>query len=114
MGSPSFDRIRRGTIAIARVLEDNKAGRPVLIIRSDALMMTPWIATLPFTTDLDLDIPHWVRVEPTPANGLMRPSRVMVDFPQTVRLSRIVSVIGALDAPTLAKVTAHLAAALGV
>jgi mRNA interferase MazF len=109
-----FDRIRRGTIVIARVLEDNKAGRPALVIRSDALMMTPWIATLPFTTDLDLDMPHWLRVEPTPENGLLHPSRVMVDWPQTVRRSRIVSMIGALDASTLARVTAQLAAALGV
>jgi hypothetical protein len=65
-----LDRIRRGAIVIARVLEDNKAGRSVLVIRSDALMMTPWIATLPFTTELDLDMPHWLRVEPTPENGL--------------------------------------------
>ena len=99
---------------IARVLEDNKAGRPALVIRSDALMMTPWIATLPFTTDLDLDMPHWLRVEPTPENGLLHPSRVMVDWPQTVRRSRIVSMIGELDASTLARVTAQLAAALGV
>jgi hypothetical protein len=38
----------------------------------------------------------------------------MVDWPQTVRRSRIVSMIGALDASTLARVTAHLAAAVGV
>ena len=76
--------------------------------------MTPWVAMLPFTTNLDHPMPHWVRVEPTPANGLMRPSRVMVDFPQTVRLSRIDHMIGVLDEPTLARVTAHLAAALGV
>ena len=106
--------IRRGIIVIARVPEDNKAGRPVLVIRSDALMMTPWVATLPFTSDLDLDMPHWPRIEPTPENGLKRPSWVMVDWPQTVRRSRIDRVIGALDAPALAKVTAALAAALGV
>jgi mRNA interferase MazF len=109
-----FDRIQRGTIVIARAPEDNKAGRPVLIIRADALIMTPWFATLPFTTDLDLDMPHWVRVEPTPENGLERPSRVMVDWPQTVWRSRIDRVIGTLDKPTLAKVTAQFAAALGV
>jgi mRNA interferase MazF len=112
--APPHDRIRRGAIAVARVPEDNKAGRPVLVIRSDALWMTPWVAALPLTADLDADMPHWVRVEPTPGNGLLRPSRVMTDFPQTVRTSRIDRLIGALDGKTLAKVTALLAAALGV
>jgi len=94
--------------------EDSKAGRPALVIRSDALAMTSWVATLPFTTDRDAGMPHWVQVEPTPENGLLRPSWVMVDVPQTVRTSRIDRVIGALDGPTLSQVTAHLAAALGV
>ena len=76
-------------IVIARVPEDKKAGRPALVIRSDALMMTPWVAALPFTSELDVDMPHWVRVEPTPENGLERRSWVMTDFPETVRRSRI-------------------------
>jgi hypothetical protein len=38
----------------------------------------------------------------------------MVDWPQTVWRSRIDRVIGTLDKPTLAKVTAQFAAALGV
>jgi hypothetical protein len=53
-------------------------------------------------------------VEPTAANGLIAPSWLMIDWPQTVWLNRIDRVIGALDASTLARVTAHLAAALGV
>ena len=114
VGLAAEARLRRGTIVVARAPEDNKPGRPVLVIRSDALNMTPWVATLPFTTDLELDMPHWVLVRPTLENGLEWPSRVMVDFPQTVRLSRIGRLIGALDKPTLAKVTAQLAAALGL
>ena len=114
VGHAALERIPRGAIVIARVPEDNKAGRPVLVIRSDALHMTPWVATLPFTTDLDVDMPHWVRVDRTAENGLERPSRVMTDFPQTLRMNRIDRVIGALDASTMAKVTATFAAAFGV
>jgi mRNA-degrading endonuclease toxin of MazEF toxin-antitoxin module len=64
-------RIRRGAVVIARVPEDPKGGRPAVVIRSNALAATPWVAVLPFTSDLDIDMPLWVRVEPTPGNGLL-------------------------------------------
>jgi mRNA-degrading endonuclease toxin of MazEF toxin-antitoxin module len=105
--------IRRGAVAIARVPEDTKAGRPVVVIRSNALAATPWVAVLPFTPDLDTDMPQWIRVEPTHGNGLRRPSRVMCDWPQTVWRTRIQKVIGALDGTSTTQVTALLAAALG-
>ena len=106
-------RIRRGAVVIARVPRDTKAGRPAVVIRSNALAATPWAAVLPFTSDLDTDMPQWVRVEPTPGNGLRQPSRVMCDWPQTVWSARIQTVIGALDSASMTQVTALLAASLG-
>jgi mRNA interferase MazF len=107
------DRIRRGAVVIVQLPEDNKAGRPAVVIRSDALAATPWVAVLPFTTDLDTDMPHWPRVEPTPENGLRQASRVMTDWPQTVWCRRIQGVAGRLDAASMASATGLLAAALG-
>lgn len=98
---------------IAHVPEDTKAGRPAVVVRSNALAATPWVAVLPFTSDLDTDMPQWVRVEPTPGNGLRQTSRVMCDWPQTVWSVRIQTVIGALDLASMAQVTALLAAAMG-
>ena len=106
-------RIRRGAVVIVRVPEDAKAGRPVVVIRSNALAATPWVAVLPFTTDLDTDMPQWMRVDPTLGNGLRQTSRVMCDWPQTVWSARIQNVIGALDPASMTQVTALLAAALG-
>lgn len=106
-------RIRRGAVVIARVPEDAKAGRPVVVIRSNALAATPWVAVLPFTSDLDSDMPQWVRVEPTLGNGLRQTLRVMCDWPQTVWSTRIQTVIGALDPASMTQVTALLVAALG-
>ena len=106
-------RIRRGAVVIARVPEDTRAGRPVVVIRSNALAATPWVAVLPFTSDLETDMPQWVRVEPTPRNGLRQTSRVMCDWPQTVWRTRIQTVIGALAPASMVQVTALLAAALG-
>lgn len=63
-------RVRRSAVVIARVPEDTKSGRPAVVIRSNALVATPWVAVLPFTSDLDTDMPQWVRVEPTRGNGL--------------------------------------------
>jgi mRNA-degrading endonuclease toxin of MazEF toxin-antitoxin module len=106
-------RIRRGAVVIARVPEDTRAGRPAVVIRSNALAATPWVAVLPFTSDLDTDMPHWVRVEPTPGNGLRQASRVMCDWLQTVWSARIQTVIGTLDPASMTQVTALLAASLG-
>jgi mRNA-degrading endonuclease toxin of MazEF toxin-antitoxin module len=107
--------LERGATIIARMPQDRKAGRPALVIRSNTLTMTDWVAVLPFTSDPGLEkMPYWIKVEPTAANGLIAPSWLMIDWPQTVWLNRIDRVIGALDASTLARVTAHLAAALGV
>lgn len=105
--------IRRGTVVVVRVPEDTKPGRPAVVIRSNALAATPWVAVLPFTTDLDTDMPHWLLVEPTRGNGLRQGSRVMCDWPQTVWSMRIQAVIGTLDAANMSQVTALLAAALG-
>jgi mRNA-degrading endonuclease toxin of MazEF toxin-antitoxin module len=107
------DRIRRGAVVIVQLPEDNKAGRPAVVVRSDALAATPWAAVLPFTSDLDTDMPHWPRVEPTLENGLRQVSRVMTDWPQTVWCRRIQEVAGRLDAASMATATGLLAAALG-
>jgi len=104
---------RRGAVVIARVPEDTKAGRPAVVIRSNALAATPWVAVLPLTSDLGTDMPQWVRVEPTPGNGLRQTSRVMCDWPQTLWRARIQTIIGALDSASMAQVTALLAASLG-
>lgn len=96
-----------------RVPEDTKAGRPAEAMRSNALAATRWVAVLSFTTDLATDMPQWVPVEATLANGLRRRSRVMCDWPQTVWSVRIQRVIGTLDAASMAQVTALLAASLG-
>jgi len=36
-------------VVIARVPEDTKAGRPAVVVRSNALAATPWVAALRFT-----------------------------------------------------------------
>lgn len=94
--------------------EDNKAARPTVVIRSDTLVITPWAAVLPFTTDFDAAMPHWLLVEPTPANGLKEASLIMTDWPQTVWCRRILEVVGTLDAETMAAITGLLATGLGV
>ena len=94
-------------------VEPHHIRRSAVVMRSNALAATPWVAVLPFTTDLDTDMPQWVRVEPTPENGLRQRSRVMCDWPQTVWGARIQTVTGMLDAATMTQVTALLTAALG-
>jgi mRNA-degrading endonuclease toxin of MazEF toxin-antitoxin module len=104
--------IRRGVVVITQLPEDSKAGRPAVVVRSDALAATPWAAVLPFTSNMYRDMPHWLRVEPTTENGLMQTSRVMTDWPQTVWCGDIRGVIGQLDARSMAVVTGLLVAAL--
>ena len=53
-------------------------------------------------------------MEPEAANGLRRPSQVMVDKATTVPRGKIGQRIGSVDATTLARVSRALAAFLGM
>jgi mRNA interferase MazF len=87
--------------------------RPALVIQSDFFDMHPSVTILPIASELR-DAPLFrIAVAPSPANGLRKPSQVMVDKAQTVARDRIGETIGRLGDEELLAVNRALALFLG-
>jgi len=88
--------------------------RPVLILQDDRFDATRSVTVCGFTTNPG-DIPLVrILVEPSEANGLTAPSRLMVDKITTVRKTRLHSRIGQLDDTTIARVNRAMVVFLGL
>ncbi|WCT72335.1 type II toxin-antitoxin system PemK/MazF family toxin [Sphingomonas naphthae] len=105
--------MRRGDIVTIATPGDFGKPRPALIIQSDQFE-TGTITVLLVTSTL-LDAPLLrPSIQPSPENGLRKPSQVMIDKPMSIRRDRIGDVFGRLDAETMLAVTRALAVFLGI
>jgi mRNA interferase MazF len=104
--------IRRGAVVLVRLPRD-KAG-PAVVVRSDLLHELAYATVLPITSDVRTGISIRIDIAPHPLNGLRVPSQVMVDWPQTVRLSEMGESIGHLDTLTMQAITRQMAVVLGL
>lgn len=93
---------------------DQGKPRPALVIQSDQFADLGSITVLPITGTL-VDAPLLrITVEPDQLNGLSKRSQIMVDKPQTPPRSRLGTVIGHLNDPTMVTVNRVLAVFLGL
>jgi mRNA interferase MazF len=99
-------------VVVVRLAGDK--ARPAVVVRSDLLAELAYATVLLTTSDLRQNLSMRIDVAPTPENGLRAPSQVMVDWPQTVRLSAMGEVIGRLDAAIMRIITRELAVVLGI
>jgi mRNA interferase MazF len=106
------DAIRRGTVVVVRLSRDK--ARPAVVVRSNLLSELSHATVLPITTELRANVSMRIDIEPGPENGLREASQVMVDWPQTVRLSDMGQTIGRLDMATMAAITRQMAVVLGI
>ena len=104
--------IRRGAIVLVQLPRDK--ARPAVVVRSDLFAELAYAAVLPITTELRPGFSVRIDIEASEGTGLRLPSQVMVDWPQTIRLSAIGEVIGAVDLPTMHAITRALALILGI
>jgi mRNA interferase MazF len=104
----------RGDLVTVALPGDLGKPRPALVIQSDAFAETGTVTLLPLSGTL-VDAPLLrTTVQPTDANGLRKPSQVMVDKTMSVRRDRLGPPIGRLDDATLLAVTRSLAVFLGI
>jgi mRNA interferase MazF len=104
----------RGDFITVALPGDFGKPRPALVIQSDAFAETGTVTLLPLSGTL-IDAPLFrPTVQPTEANGLRKPSQVMVDKAMSVRRERVGPLIGRLDDATLLAVTRSLAVFLGI
>jgi mRNA interferase MazF len=106
------EHIRRGAVVLVRLPGDK--ARPAVVVRSDLLAPLSYATILPLTTEMRPNVDFRLTVQPTRRNGLREPSQVMADWPYTVRIEVMGTVIGHLDAATMRRVTESLAVVLGI
>jgi mRNA interferase MazF len=106
------DVVRRGTVVLVRLRRDK--ARPAVVVRSDLLAELSYATVLPITTELRADATMRIDVAPGRENGLRAASQVMVDWPQTIRLSEMGQAIGRLDATIMRTITRQMAVVLGI
>lgn len=105
--------MRRGDLVTIALQGEFGKPRPGLVIQSDLFNEHPSITILPVTSELR-DAPLFrITVEPSAANGLNKPSQVMVDKPQTLARAKIGEAFGHLDDHAMLSVNRALAVFLG-
>ena len=88
--------------------------RPALVMQTDAFSEHPSITVL-LVSSTWIDAPLlWVGVQPTPENGLQKPSQVMVDKAMTIKRDKVGPAFGRLDANAMIEVERCLAVFLGI
>ena len=106
--------MRRGDLVTVTLQGDFGKPRPALVIQGDQFGELSSLAVLPVTSAL-IDAPLFrITLRPSKGNGLQKPSQVMVDKPMTVRLERVGSVVGHIEAESLVEVERSLAVFLGI
>ncbi len=88
--------------------------RPALVIQADWFAAHASVTVLPVTSAL-VEAPLLrITVQPSPDNGLQKPSQVMVDKAMTVQRNKLGPAFGRIDADTLVEVERCLAVFLGL
>jgi mRNA interferase MazF len=104
----------RGDFVTIAMQGDFGKPRPALIIQADPFSELESVTVLPVTSTL-VEAPLFrVTLQPTSANGLQKPSQVMVDKAMTVRRDKIGPAFGRIDTNSLVEVERCLAVLLGI
>ena len=88
--------------------------RPAVILQQRVYPETENVTVALITSDLARTPQVRVSIEPDGRNGLRKPSEIMVDNVQTLRVHRVGSVIGSLDDATMDRVKQALLIFLGL
>jgi len=108
-----LDGMRRGDLVTVAMSGDFGKPRPALVIQSDHFDATATVTVLLISATL-VDAPLIrLAVEPSPENGLRKPSQVMIDKAMTVRRDRVGAPFGRLEDDTMVAVNRSLVLFLG-
>ena len=106
--------MRRGDLVTIALQGAYGKPRPALVIQSDLFAEHPSVTILPVTSELRETPLFRILVSPGEQNGLLKPSPVMADKPQTIPREKIGDVFGHLAEEDMLAVSRALAVFLGV
>lgn len=88
--------------------------RPALVIQANQFSEHSSTTVLPITSTLVAAPLLRINLQPSPENGLQKPSQVMVDKVMTVRCDKLGPAFGRIDPDALVEVERCLAVFLGI
>ena len=104
----------RGDFVTIAMQGDFGKPRPALVIQSDQFDEHATVTVLLVSSAL-VDAPLFrVTVQPTPVNGLQKPSQVMVDKAMTVKRDKLGEVFGSASDAAMLEIGRCLAVFLGI
>lgn len=107
--------MKRGDLVTVALPGDFGKPRPALVVQADLFNATHASVTVLPVTGGVLDAPLFrITLEPTAANGLKKPSQIMVDKIISVRTDRIGKTIGRVSEDTMIGVGRALAVWVGI
>ena len=104
----------RGDLVTVALQGEFGKPRPALVIQANHFQELHTVTVLPVTSSPTQAPLLRVPVEPTPENGLNKPSHIMVDKVTTVSAEKLGPVFGRLDAETQLQVDRCVALFLGI
>lgn len=104
----------RGDLVTIAMQGDFEKPHPALIIQADQFSTHGSVTVLPISSLLVPAPLLRINIQPSAANGLQKPSQVMIDKAITVKRDKIGPVFGHLDANTTLEVERCLAVFLGI
>jgi mRNA interferase MazF len=106
--------MRRGDLVTVGVQGDFGKPRPALIVQADAFADHATVTVLLLSSAL-VDAPLLrLTVQPDAANGLSRPSQIMIDKAMTIMRTKLGDVFGRMDGDAMVEVERRLAVFLGI
>lgn len=106
--------MRRGDFVTIAMQGDFGKPRPALVIQADHFDEHATVTVLPVTSTL-VDAPLFrITLVPDAANGLQKPSQVMVDKAMTVKRDKLGPAFGRIDVDALVELERCLAVFLGI
>jgi mRNA interferase MazF len=106
--------VTRGDVVLVAMQGDYGNPRPAVVVQTEDFEEVPSVAVLPLTTDLRDVAVIRIAVEPSPDNGLLQLSQIMVDKITAVARRRVGRRIGRLSPDEISAVNRALAIFLGI
>jgi mRNA interferase MazF len=98
----------------SRYLGDFGKPRPAVVLQQRIYPETENVTIALITSDLSRATHIRISVDPDGRNGLRKPSEIMVDNLQTLRVQRIGAIIGSLDDATMGNLKRALVIFFGI
>lgn len=104
----------RGDLVTIAIQGDFGKARPAVVLQADLFSAHTSVTVLPVTSTLVAAPLFRVTLQPSPDNGLRKPSQVMVDKAMTVKREKIGPTLGQIGSKELLEIERLLAVFLGV